>query len=210
MQNTINIKNKRARFEYELQDKFTAGIVLSGADCLLDGGGWETLSNGGTTVIGIFISGARCIVQNISAQTTAGGGTGNNAVFFATDTDGVGTNIRAINSDNVGIRMAHQRGKLIGCLVVDADAEGITVTNKEAQITSCTILNAGTDGIGLVAGGSDSIIVTGCTVIAVGSNSIEIGASGEDNLIVANRLVNAVSDASGTSTVASNEVGAFT
>ncbi|APA66137.1 MAG: SsrA-binding protein SmpB [Maribacter dokdonensis] len=32
MQNTINIKNKRARFEYELQDKFTAGIVLAGTE----------------------------------------------------------------------------------------------------------------------------------------------------------------------------------
>ncbi|MEP3371236.1 MAG: SsrA-binding protein SmpB [Maribacter dokdonensis] len=32
MQNTINIKNKRARFEYELQDKLTAGIVLAGTE----------------------------------------------------------------------------------------------------------------------------------------------------------------------------------
>ena len=32
MQNTINIKNKRARFEYELQDKFTAGIVLASTE----------------------------------------------------------------------------------------------------------------------------------------------------------------------------------
>ena len=32
MQNTINIKNKKARFEYELMDKFTAGIVLAGTE----------------------------------------------------------------------------------------------------------------------------------------------------------------------------------
>ncbi|MGB5555199.1 MAG: SsrA-binding protein SmpB [Flavobacteriaceae bacterium] len=32
MQPNINIKNKRARFEYELMDKFTAGIVLSGTE----------------------------------------------------------------------------------------------------------------------------------------------------------------------------------
>lgn len=31
-QNRINIKNKRARFEYELLDTFTAGIVLSGTE----------------------------------------------------------------------------------------------------------------------------------------------------------------------------------
>ncbi|QHI34814.1 SsrA-binding protein [Kordia antarctica] len=32
MQKNINIQNKRARFEYELLEKFTAGIVLSGTE----------------------------------------------------------------------------------------------------------------------------------------------------------------------------------
>lgn len=32
MQKNINIKNKRARFEYELLDTFIAGIVLSGTE----------------------------------------------------------------------------------------------------------------------------------------------------------------------------------
>lgn len=32
MQQNVNIKNKKARFEYELKDKYTAGIVLSGTE----------------------------------------------------------------------------------------------------------------------------------------------------------------------------------
>ena len=32
MQKKINIKNKRARFDYELLDTYTAGIVLSGTE----------------------------------------------------------------------------------------------------------------------------------------------------------------------------------
>ncbi|MEL6974828.1 MAG: SsrA-binding protein SmpB [Bacteroidota bacterium] len=32
MQQNINIKNKRARFDYELLDTYTAGIVLSGTE----------------------------------------------------------------------------------------------------------------------------------------------------------------------------------
>ncbi|MDO1511235.1 SsrA-binding protein SmpB [Maribacter confluentis] len=32
MQKNINIKNKRARFEYELLDKYTTGIVLAGTE----------------------------------------------------------------------------------------------------------------------------------------------------------------------------------
>ncbi|MEH6679963.1 MAG: SsrA-binding protein SmpB [Sediminicola sp.] len=32
MQNNINIKNKKAKFEYEILDTYTAGIVLSGTE----------------------------------------------------------------------------------------------------------------------------------------------------------------------------------
>lgn len=32
MQKNINIQNKRARFEYEILDKYTAGIVLAGTE----------------------------------------------------------------------------------------------------------------------------------------------------------------------------------
>ena len=32
MQKTINIRNKRARFEFEILDKYTAGIVLTGSE----------------------------------------------------------------------------------------------------------------------------------------------------------------------------------
>lgn len=32
MQKSINIKNKRAKFDYELLDKYTAGIVLGGTE----------------------------------------------------------------------------------------------------------------------------------------------------------------------------------
>ena len=32
MQKKINIQNKRARFEYELLDQYTAGIVLTGTE----------------------------------------------------------------------------------------------------------------------------------------------------------------------------------
>jgi SsrA-binding protein len=32
MQKTVNIKNKKAKFQYELLDKYTAGIVLTGTE----------------------------------------------------------------------------------------------------------------------------------------------------------------------------------
>jgi SsrA-binding protein len=32
MKNTVNIKNKKAKFEFEILDKYTAGIVLTGTE----------------------------------------------------------------------------------------------------------------------------------------------------------------------------------
>ncbi|PTM09269.1 MAG: SsrA-binding protein [Bacteroidetes bacterium] len=32
MKNTVNIKNKKAKFEFDILDKYTAGIVLSGTE----------------------------------------------------------------------------------------------------------------------------------------------------------------------------------
>ena len=32
MQKTVNILNKRAKFDYEILDKYTAGIVLTGTE----------------------------------------------------------------------------------------------------------------------------------------------------------------------------------
>ncbi|MFD2823860.1 SsrA-binding protein SmpB [Lacinutrix iliipiscaria] len=32
MKNSVNIKNKKAKFEYEILDKYTAGIVLTGTE----------------------------------------------------------------------------------------------------------------------------------------------------------------------------------
>jgi SsrA-binding protein len=51
--NQVNIKNKRARFEYHLEDVFTAGIVLSGTEI-------KSIRNGKASILesyGIFENG---------------------------------------------------------------------------------------------------------------------------------------------------------
>ena len=51
--NQVNIKNKRARFEYHLEDVFTAGIVLSGTEI-------KSIRNGKASILesyGIFDNG---------------------------------------------------------------------------------------------------------------------------------------------------------
>ncbi len=51
--NEVNIKNKRARFEYHLEDVFTAGIVLSGTEI-------KSIRNGKASILesyGVFDNG---------------------------------------------------------------------------------------------------------------------------------------------------------
>lgn len=50
--NEVNIKNKKARFEYHLEDTFTAGMVLSGTEI-------KSIRNGKASILEAF-----CIVDN--------------------------------------------------------------------------------------------------------------------------------------------------
>ena len=54
--NNIQIKNKRATFDYELLDTFTAGIVLTGTEI-------KSIRLGKASLVDTF-----CIVENTSYQ----------------------------------------------------------------------------------------------------------------------------------------------
>jgi SsrA-binding protein len=61
--NQVNIRNKRARFEYHLEDVFTAGIVLSGTEI-------KSIRNGKASILeayGIFDSG-QVFIRNMSVS----------------------------------------------------------------------------------------------------------------------------------------------
>lgn len=50
--NEVNIKNKRARFEYHLEENFTAGLVLGGTEI-------KSIRNGKASILEAY-----CIVEN--------------------------------------------------------------------------------------------------------------------------------------------------
>ena len=60
-----------------------------------------------------------------------------------------------------------------------------------------------------VAAGGDNSVIVGNIVQTATGNPVEIDAAGENCVVVGNRLNGAVNDASGTSTVASNDETAF-
>jgi hypothetical protein len=83
------------------------------------------------------------------------------------------------------------------------------ISGSETRVVNCYVGNSGSDGIQLAYGGNNCVVV-GCMVQdnAAGA-SIDVTVSAEDNVVVGNRTDGAPSDASGTSTVASNESTAF-
>jgi hypothetical protein len=193
------------------------GVDLDGISCtgdypFVDGGGWETVSDAGTAATSIDLNGALYgIVQNIACNTTSGSGGGNNAARMrGASTGSIFKNIKVIDSDNIGIvaEPSGGQGQVIGCTILGADGQGIQVNGPECRIIDNYIVDAGDDGISFETSGDNSTC-TGNIVKDHGANAIEITVNAENCVVVGNRTDGAVSDGSGTSTVASNDVTAF-
>ncbi len=58
--NTVNIRNKRARFEYHLEESFVAGIVLSGTEI-------KSIRNGKASILESYciVDGSEVFVRNM-------------------------------------------------------------------------------------------------------------------------------------------------
>jgi len=184
------------------------GVSITGTHCLLDGGGWDTIMDGGTDRYAIEIEGAtRCIVKNISAQTSAGSGNNLAAILMNGGYSTVDS-CRIVDSDREGINITQTDCKVINNRIEGADNEGIRINNQRAIVVGNYVLSAGGDGIRGTNSADNSLIV-GNTVKDQSGDSIEITAGGEDCCIVGNRVDGAVNDLSGTSTVADNDAEAF-
>ena len=211
------------------------GLLVSGVDCLVNGGGWETLSNGGVARHAISIVASRAIVGNISVQTTTGGGQPNDGVNLSGDADDCRLEaIRVIDSDRAGftVNTGATKNDLIGCRVENSDNEGFVLNGESTvaedcytanasggdgfsvnldsfmQIRNCEIFNPGRYGIFL---GAPDFVCVGNLIRTTPDDGINIAAAGDDGVVVGNRIKawtnEAIDDDSGgTCTIASNEI----
>ena len=187
----------------------TIGILMSGADGYVDGGGWDTIANGGTARNGITISGADCIVENIAAITTAGGGEAYDAINVTSGGDrAIIRNVQVTDSDDDGIYIAGDDVLIEGCVMLGSDAHGIVPAAPRNRILGNYLINVGGIGIATGSGGDDSVI-NGNVIKDQASQPWYIDASSENCVVVGNRGDGAGVDNSGTSTVASNDETAF-
>jgi hypothetical protein len=180
------------------------GIIVSGNFGFVDGGGWDTLSHGGSANDGISVSGTDTIVQNISAQTSGGG-------YDACESSGERTTfdkIKVVGADRFGFLASADEVKILNSVIADSGSENIFSNSTEGLIAYNYCNSAGLDGIECDDSGDNSVII-GNTVRDQASDSIELSAACENCVVVGNRTDGAIADNSGTSTVTGNDETAF-
>lgn len=187
------------------------GISITGSKCLVDGGGWDTLSNGGTAVDGLNIASVADdnIVRNMAFQTTAGGA----SAFVAISSEGARTSITAckiVDSDSHAISTGGNfvDSLIEGCVILGADGRGIRVNGPRNRIIGNYVIATGSIGIELTATGDNSVVVGNIVQDPTG-DPIDIDADAENCVVVGNRTDGAVDDNSGTSTVGGNDEATF-
>ena len=183
------------------------GVLASGASFLFDGGGWDTLINGGTARKAFTVTSADGIIKNFAAQTTAGGGNS----FTGIEGNGVRqtmSRIKIVSSDHDGIVQYAAYGLIEGCMILGADRDAISIFTAEMRVLGNYIIATGQDGIRVSGDGDNSVIVGNIVKNATGE-TINLLANGDNCVVVANRVDGAVSDSSTGSTVANNDATAF-
>ncbi len=185
----------------------TDGLVLSGDDGYVDGGGFASIMDGGIALAGINSTGDRLIVKNISCKTTGGGGTGLRALLLNA-IDAKADRVRVIDSDNIGIVIGNNRCAVSNCEVIAADTDGIGIFAAEVKIIGNHVYN-GVVGEGInVGSGGDNTLITGNISNSAGA-AIVLDAGGDNCIVDGNRTDGAITDNSTGSTIGDNEATAF-
>ena len=189
------------------------GIEVTGDRAFVDGGGWGTVVDGGTSQNAIRLTGSvDTIVKNLTVQTTAdqdnayaGLRCGSTSTRFTFE------NIKVVDSDSYAIYLSSSctDGQIKGCTILAADQDGIFIEAPRTRAHDNKVTVDGSlNGI-YISDAGDNSAVNSNMVQVVSGNPIEIHALGEDCVATGNRTDGAIVDNSGTSTVASNEETAF-
>ena len=205
----INGDSNVVECENGLQAK---GLKITGDNNYFDGGGWDSLIDGGIINDAVLITGTDNIISKFSCKTTSGGASNFDGIRLdATAHRNIISLVQIKESDRNGININNPTDCIItGCEGLQADANGTNanffITGQRTLITGCHI--AGSDGIGInLETNSDNSVIHGCVIETCTANEIEVEAGAEDCIIYGNRVVaGTINDLSGTSTVADNDL----
>jgi len=186
-------------------------ITISKSDVTIVGESWDVVFTKTGSGHLFLISGDRFDISNIQAYTPAGGGQSSRPFNI---TSGYQSRVRRCyipQSDDIGMYWgsnASHRGLIMNNWFDACDSYPIYCDTQQMFIGFNHFKDAPGYAIYMESNSEDCVIV-GNICPGAGTAGLHIQANAEDTVAVANRFDGAVSDSSGTSTVASNDETAF-
>jgi len=193
---------------------FNESVTISTAGLTLEGSGYDTLIDSGSSGNSITINSDNCTINSVSVSNDSGS---------STNEVGVEINGQNITVENTTIRDSDFRGfevngsgaTVTGCKVERSDAESIFIQGTEAIVSSNVFSSSNSDGgsgatsVYLVgSNSSDNSIVVNNIVRDSGQDGIELRSV--DCVVIGNRVINSSLDgiliASADTIVANNRV----
>ena len=196
----------------------SVGLIFDGLRPFLSGGGWGSISNGGSTQHGLYFDDSPAATDgmalNIEASTTSTG-----AAVRSIKADAIRTalsGVKVSQSDGSAITTTVSTNTdllILGCLTLDCDVSGFLMGGPRFRAIANYFLSSGTDGISPSGAGDNSVMVANI-IKDPAESGILIGTNDEDCVVVGNRVDpdgtgNAIDDNSGTSTVTANNTTTF-
>ena len=171
------------------------GIVMSGDDGILDGGGWNSLSHGGSnTDHGIDCTGSRNIVKDMSFQSLAGVAGTYMGIYVRTGTFNTVRNCRVIDSDAVGIYVASADNLIVDNVISDADEDGIFVGGARNRIIGNYVVQIPGWWTMRLASGADNCLIVANILRDGGSGSLNFLSGADYNTYSGNRFDGTITD----------------
>ena len=186
------------------------GVLMSGNFGYFNGGGWDTLVDGGAAVDGFQITGADCVIENTACQTTAGGGNALDGISVE-DTRAIIRKVKIADSDNFALTNSSSGSDMLveGCVILGADGQGFVIGGPRARIIGNWMTGVGADSIVGDSNSDNSVYIGNVIQDVVAAQPIQLNAGADNCVVAGNRTDGAVLDNSTGSTVAHNDETAF-
>jgi len=191
----------------------TDGLVVTANSCLFDGGGFYTTIDGGTARSAVVVTAghgfrlSNCGVENSRDNDNAYDGVKliGTAVFKI-------DNVHVHQSDQNGFNIQSDTGVTrgqISNIYMDACNDAGIYIDMDRVVMQNIMMSSCNYGITIAATGDNATIMGANLQAMAQSSPINIDTNAENCVVVGNRVDGTITDNSGTSTVASNDLTTF-
>lgn len=169
---------------------FNENVTVNTEGLWVQGVGYNTLIDGGTSGEAFLVDAENVTVQNLCVQTTGGGGTDFAALKGTQDAVGlVVRSLTARDSDYEAITLVGAKGTIANCTVEACDETAISPDGENTIVTGCYV-QSGAKSHGIDFNGAPNGIISNNIIAGVDGNGIGSPSSASDTIIGGNRIHN--------------------